>query len=44
MAVKSKTSLGRVEHKAGRPKKTRQGAGQHSKASHGRKKYRGQGR
>ena len=44
MAVKSQTALGRVDPKAGRPKKTRQGAGQHSKASHGRKKYRGQGR
>jgi hypothetical protein len=28
----------------GKPKKTRQGHGQHSKASHGRKKYRGQGK
>lgn len=28
----------------GKPKKTRQGNGQHSKASHGRKKYRGQGK
>ena len=27
-----------------RPKKTRQGNGQHSKASHGRKKYKGQGK
>jgi len=44
MAVKSKTALGRVEHKARPPKKTRQGNGQHSKASHGRKKYRGQGK
>jgi hypothetical protein len=44
MAVKSKTALGRVEHRAGKPKKTRQGAGQHSKPSHGRKRYRGQGR
>jgi len=44
MAVKSKTALGRVDHKAGKPKKTRQGNGQHSKASHGRKKYRGQGK
>jgi len=44
MAVKSKTALGRVEHQPGRPKRTRQGQGQHSKASHGRKKLRGQGR
>jgi len=44
MAVKSKTALGRVEHRPGKPKKTRQGAGKNSKASHGRKKYRGQGR
>ncbi len=28
----------------GRPKKSRQGNGQHSKPSHGRKKYRGQGK
>ncbi len=28
----------------GKPKKTRQGNGQHSKASHGRKKYKGQGK
>ena len=27
-----------------KPKKTRQGNGQHSKVSHGRKKYRGQGK
>tara|TARA_B100001778_G_scaffold229024_1_gene190402 strand:- start:1179 stop:1304 length:126 start_codon:yes stop_codon:yes gene_type:complete len=27
-----------------KPKKTRQGNGQHSKASHGRKKYKGQGK
>ena len=44
MAVKSKTALGRIEHKSRPPKKTRQGNGQHSKASHGRKKYRGQGK
>jgi hypothetical protein len=44
MAVKSKTALGRVEHRLGKPKKTRQGAGKNSKASHGRKKYRGQGK
>ena len=28
----------------GKPKKTRQGNGSHSKPSHGRKKYRGQGK
>jgi len=44
MAVKSKTALGRTKHKVGPPKKTRQGQGQHSKPSHGRKKLRGQGK
>jgi hypothetical protein len=44
MAVKSKTALGRIEHKPGKPKRTRQGQGAHSKPSHGRKKLRGQGR
>jgi len=44
MAVKSKTGLARLQFKPGKPKKTRQGNGQHSKASHGRKKYRGQGK
>ena len=44
MAVKSKTALGRVEHKAGKPKKTRQGDGKHSLKNHGRKLSRGQGR
>jgi hypothetical protein len=34
----------RTEHVPGKPKRTRQGQGQHSKASHGRKKLRGQGR
>jgi hypothetical protein len=43
MAVKSKTALGRIEI-VHRPKKTRQGNGQHSKPNHGRKKLRGQGR
>jgi len=38
MAVKSKTALGRVDHKPGKPKKTRQGQGQHSLPNHGRKK------
>jgi len=44
MVVKSKTALGRQEFRSNPPKKTRQGNGQHSKPSHGRKKYRGQGK
>ena len=44
MATKSKTALGRIEHQPGPPKKTRQGQGQRSLPSHGRKKLRGQGR
>ena len=44
MAVRAKTGTGRIEHQAGRPKKTRQGQGQHSLPNHGRKKLRGQGR
>ena len=28
----------------GKPKKTKQGNGKHSKASHGRKQYKGQGK
>ena len=44
MAVKSKTALGRIDHKSGRPKKTRQGNGQHSKPRGTRKKLRGQGK
>lgn len=44
MAVKSKTSLGRIEHKAGKPKRTRQGQGVNSKMKGSRKKLRGQGR
>jgi hypothetical protein len=45
MAVKSKTALGRVEHKAGRPKTTSQGYGQHSRPRRrGKKKLIGQGR
>jgi len=39
--VKSKAPLSKIESK---PKKTRQGEGMHSKASHGRKKTRGQGK
>jgi hypothetical protein len=45
MAVKSKTALGRVDHKAGRPKTTKQGFGQHSRPRRrGKKALRGQGR
>ena len=44
MAVKSKTALGRVEHKSGRPKTTAQGYGQHSRPRRrGKKPLRGQG-
>ena len=44
MTVKSKTGAARVEHVPGKPKLTRQGQGQHSKLSHGRKLRRGQGK
>jgi hypothetical protein len=44
MAVKSKTALGRVDHKPGRPKKSKQGNGQHSKPRGTRKLRHGQGR
>lgn len=45
MAAKSKTALGRIEHKAGRPKTTKQGYGQHSRPRRrGKKKLVGQGR
>lgn len=45
MAVKSKTALGRLDHKAGRPKTTSQGYGQHSRPRRrGKKKLVGQGR
>ena len=49
MAVKSKTTLGRVEHKAGKPKQTRQGSSLRthlgaSSRNGRRKRYRGQGR
>jgi hypothetical protein len=43
MAVKSKTALGRTEI-VHRPKKTRQGNGQHSKPRATRKLRKGQGR
>jgi hypothetical protein len=38
--AKAKAAVNKIESK---PKKTRQGNGQHSKPSHGRKKSRGQG-
>jgi hypothetical protein len=41
--AKSKSLMGQV-FIAGKPKKTRQGNGQHSKPSHGRKQPRGQGK
>jgi hypothetical protein len=44
MAVKSKTGTGRIEHRPGSPKKTKQGQGSHSKPKGTRKKSRGQGR
>ena len=45
MAVKAKTGTGRLEHKAGRPKTTSQGMGQHScPRRRGKKPLRGQGR
>jgi hypothetical protein len=44
MAVKAKAGAARVEHVPGKPKLTRQGQGQHSKPSHGRKLRRGQGK
>jgi len=45
MAVKAKTGTGRLEHKAGRPKTTSQGMGQHSRPRRcGKKPLRGQGR
>jgi len=44
MAVKSKTGTARVEHVPGKPKRTKQGQGKHSKPSHGRKLRCGQGK
>ena len=44
MAVKSKVGVKAIQHVPGKPKRTRQGNGQHSLASHGRKKLRGQGK
>jgi hypothetical protein len=43
MAVRSKTGTARIEHVPGKPKKTRQGQGQHSRPKGSRKKLRGQG-
>lgn len=44
MAVKSRTGLARTEFKPGKPKRTRQGNGQHSRPRGTRKLLRGQGR
>ena len=45
MTVKAKTGIAgtRTIIHTGKPKRTLQGAGQHSKPNHGRKKPRGQG-
>lgn len=44
MAVKSKVGTKAIQHVPGKPKRTRQGNGQHSLPSHGRKLRRGQGK
>jgi len=44
MAVKAKAGVNARLFTKGKPKKNRQGNGQHSRANHGRKKLRGQGR
>jgi hypothetical protein len=44
MTVKSKTGTASLQHQPGKPKLTRQGNGARSKASHGRKLRRGQGK
>jgi len=44
MAVKSRTGLARTEFKPGKPKRTRQGNGQHSRPRGTRKLLRGQGK
>jgi len=44
MAVRSKTGTAAVQHVPGKPKRTKQGNGQHSKPSGTRKLLRGQGR
>jgi hypothetical protein len=43
MAAKSRTALGK-DFVKGKPKKSRQGNGKHSKPRHNKKKYRGQGK
>jgi hypothetical protein len=44
MAVRSKTGTASVQHVPGKPKRTKQGNGQHSKPRGTRKLLRGQGR
>jgi len=44
MAVRSKTGTAAVQHVPGKPKRTKQGNGQHSKPRGTRKLLRGQGR
>lgn len=44
MAVKAKAGVTARLFAKGKPKKTRQGNGQHSRPNHGRKQMRGQGR
>jgi hypothetical protein len=43
VAAKAKAGLSGTIRPEPKPKRTKQGDGQHSKASHGRKKSRGQG-
>lgn len=42
--AKAKAGLNGTIRKEPKPKRSRQGQGQHSKPNHGRKKYRGQGK
>jgi hypothetical protein len=42
--AKAKAGLNGTIRPTPKPKKTRQGNGKHSKANHGRKQYKGQGR
>tara|TARA_R110000868_G_scaffold81751_1_gene231233 strand:+ start:87 stop:221 length:135 start_codon:yes stop_codon:yes gene_type:complete len=44
MAAKTKGAAYKVDVKQGPPKRTRQGAGQHSRPKKGQKRYQGQGR
>lgn len=44
MAVRSKTGTGVLQHQPGKPKRTKQGNGQHSKPRGTRKLRKGQGR